>query len=104
MAGLNERQPAERQSGMPAATLSRRTPKISAEVCHESPVLPEVGQVPPPRLQGRAPSRQDLRDLQVEPALQGSPALSRRRKPHPEPTRLHPLRKPPPGGFLRRRS
>jgi len=41
----------------------------------ESPVLPEVGQEPPPRLQGRAPPWQGVRDLQVEPALQGTPAL-----------------------------
>src|SRR5690606_3917069 len=46
------------------------------EVCHEGPVLPEVGEDPSPRLQGRSSSRQGLRDLQVEPAFQGAPALS----------------------------
>src|SRR6202008_3291343 len=44
---------------------------ISSEVCHEGPVLPEVGEGPSPRLQGRSPPWQGLRDLQVEPAFQG---------------------------------
>src|SRR5688572_9004354 len=48
---------------------------ISFEVCHEGPVLPEVGEGPSPRLQGRSPPWQGLRDLQVEPAFQGSSAL-----------------------------
>src|SRR5690606_14938122 len=42
---------------------------------HEGPVLPQVGEGPPPRLQGRASPRQGLRDLQVQPAFQGAPAL-----------------------------
>src|SRR5690606_8262542 len=42
---------------------------------HEGPVLPEVGEGPSPRLQGGPPSWQGLRDLQVQPALQGPPAL-----------------------------
>src|SRR4249919_876415 len=45
-------------------------------ICHESPVVPQVGEDPPSRLQGRPPSRQGLRDLQVQPAFQGPPALS----------------------------
>src|SRR5690606_23794033 len=63
------------------------------EVCHEGPVLPEVGEEPSPRLQSRSPSRQGLRDLQVEPAFQGAPALNHGRV-------LRFARKPPPGGFL----
>src|SRR5690606_27297133 len=43
--------------------------------CHEGPVLPEVGEGPSPRLQGGPPSWQGLRDLQVQPAFQGAPAL-----------------------------
>src|SRR5690606_19780407 len=43
---------------------------------HEGPVLPEVGEESSPRLQGGPPPRQDLRDLQDQPALQGPPALS----------------------------
>jgi hypothetical protein len=49
---------------------------------HEGLVLPEVGEGPSPRLQGRPPPWQGLRDLQVESAFQGAPALipgSRRR-------------------------
>src|SRR5690606_32309377 len=46
---------------------------------HEGPVLPEVGEESSPRLQGGPPLRQDLRDLQDQPALQGPPALSSRR-------------------------
>src|SRR4249919_3338342 len=45
-------------------------------ICHESPVVPQVGEDPPSRLQGRPPSRQGLRDLQIQPAFQGSAALS----------------------------
>src|SRR5690606_41992055 len=63
------------------------------EVCHEGPVLPEVGEEPSPRLQSRSPSRQGLRDLQVEPAFQGAPALNHGRV-------LRFAREPPPGGFL----
>src|SRR5690606_27223324 len=47
-----------------------------SEVCHEGPVLPEVGEGPSPRLQGRSSPWQGLRDLQVEPAFQGAPALN----------------------------
>src|SRR3546814_6563853 len=47
----------------------------SLEVCHEGPVLPEIGEGPSPRLQGRASPWQGLRDLQEQPALQGAPAL-----------------------------
>src|SRR6476469_8848420 len=47
-----------------------------AEVCHEGPVLPEVGEDPSPRLQGGSPSWQGFRDLQVQPAFQGPPALN----------------------------
>src|SRR3546814_13406852 len=36
----------------------------SLEVCHEGPVLPEIGEGPSPRLQGRASPWQGLRDLQ----------------------------------------
>src|SRR5690606_3315737 len=46
-----------------------------AEVRHEGPVLPEVGEGPSPRLQGGPPSWQGLRDLQVQPPFQGAPAL-----------------------------
>src|SRR5690348_5505543 len=52
----------------------------SLRICrgfHEGPVLPEVGEDPPPRLQGGPPPWQGLRDLQVQPAFQGAPALSR---------------------------
>jgi hypothetical protein len=45
------------------------------EVCHESPFLPEVGKDPSSRLQGGPPPWQGLRDLQVESALQSTPAL-----------------------------
>src|SRR3546814_12763349 len=48
---------------------------LSLEVCHEGPVLPEIGEGPSPRLQGRASPWQGLRDLQEQPALQGAPAL-----------------------------
>src|SRR3546814_10184263 len=44
----------------------------SLEVCHEGPVLPEIGEGPSPRLQGRASQWQGLRDLQEQPALQGA--------------------------------
>src|SRR5690606_41740718 len=53
-----------------------------------SPVLPEVGEGPSPRLQGGPPSWQGLRDLQVQPPLQGAPALkprARERRPAPRP-------------------
>src|SRR2546427_78034 len=74
MAGLNERQlPIVFRISRPRST---RTTTVYAEVCHESPVLPEVGEGPSPRLQGRPSSRQDLRHLQVEPAFQGASALS----------------------------
>src|SRR5690606_41447938 len=46
------------------------------EVCHEGPVLPEVGEDPSSRLQGRSSSRLGLRALQVDPAFQGAPAPS----------------------------
>jgi hypothetical protein len=55
-------------------------PSISvAEVCHEGAVLPEVGEGPSPRLQGGPPSWQGFRDLQVESAFQGAPALKKQR-------------------------
>src|SRR3546814_16174521 len=48
---------------------------IVLEVCHEGPVLPEIGEGPSQRLQGRASPWHGLRDLQEQPALQGAPAL-----------------------------
>ena len=50
--------------------------KILPRLCYEGVVLPEVGEDPSPRLQGRSPPWQGLRDLQVQPAFQGTPALS----------------------------
>src|SRR3546814_17319369 len=47
----------------------------SLEVCHEGPVLPEIGEGPSPRLQGRASPWQGLRDLHEQPALNAAPAL-----------------------------
>src|SRR3546814_4710949 len=44
---------------------------------HEGPVLPEAGKEPSPRLQVGPRPRQDLRDLQDQPAFQGAPALRR---------------------------
>src|SRR5690606_26284440 len=44
---------------------------------HEGPVLAQVRQDPAPRLQGRAPPRQGVRDLQEQPEAEGAPALSR---------------------------
>src|SRR4051812_38180284 len=53
--------------------------------CHEGPVLPEVGEDPPPRLQGGPPPWQGLRDLQVESAFQSAPALKHQaRRPETE--------------------
>src|SRR5690606_16518783 len=56
--------------------ISPVAPNRSPRFHHEGPVLPEVGEGPPPRLQGRPSPWQGLRDLQVQPALQGAPALS----------------------------
>ena len=46
------------------------------EAFHESAVVPQVRKEAPSRLQGRASSRQGIRDLQEQSAFQGAPALS----------------------------
>src|SRR5690606_27621337 len=58
--------------------------------------LPEVGEGPSPRLQGRSSPWQGLRDLQVEPAFQGAPALiARSAARHPGATDPEPQREGP---------
>src|SRR5690606_29925003 len=59
-----------------------------SEARHEGPVLPEVGEGPSPRLQGRSSPWQGLRDLQVQPAFQGAPALSDAVRPRAAPSWL----------------
>src|SRR5690348_16005850 len=51
-------------------------PHFNRGVCREGAFVPEVRETAASRLQGRAPSRQGVRDLQVEPAFQGAPALN----------------------------